>query len=1124
MTTRQPGTILRYLRSLVDAETTRNLSDAQLLHQFATRREETAFAALVHRHGALVWSVCQHLLHHEQDAEDAFQATFLVLARRAGSIRKTEAVGSFLHGVAYRIALRAKQNAKRRQTCERQAVSQSPQQPPDDAAWRELQAKLDEEVARLPEKFRNPFILCCLEGKPREEAAREMRCKVGTVSSRIARARQLLQQRLSERGVTLSAALCAAVLWKQTGAAAVPPMLASSTLQAAAGSAEGFSTAATTLAEGALHAMRFARWQMRGLLILSVGLLGGGVGVSRFVAIAPPEAAPKEPPATSIETRKDLHGDPLPPGAIARLGTGRFRNGMFKPHFFPDGKTIMTANRHVLQFWETATGRLLREFPTGSLYVWQTALLADGKQAAATGIFLSPTSSQAALRVWDVSTGKEVRTFAENERKVDRTSLTFTPDGKRLVSIPGGALSFEDIASGKEIRHRQFSTDILPSFALAPNGETVAIAPGANTWKFYLWNWKAEEEPREIKAPRRPLHCLCFSPDSKVLAGCGQLASVVDLWDVRSGKVVRSIDLDKEAVCTCDLAFSPDGKLLAIADGGNSNRKNFSGGLYLWDLERDRYVHKLLTPGEQVLFTNFSRDGRWVAATTSRGVRVWELPTGRAVADSEAGHCGSLTRIAISSQGLAATASLDHTVRIWDTASGRQRLKLQHDQPVENMVLTPDGTSVVTATSMDNTICFWDINTGKEMKRLPGQKRLASGRAIGLTPDGRRLLSWADNRSLRIWDVPTGKVLREHTIPPGATGKSSREKDARRELLAAGMGPCCFSPDGAYFIFPFLNEFRVYETATGKEWQTIPSTGGRVNSLAVSSDGRSFLVSIDGKGEQSKQHTVSLWELATGKLRSSLSLPGQSAGPVALSHDGRYIAVGLPGTSGEIRLFRLTNPHAVVTFAGFTGKPILLSFSPNGRQLISGMDDTSALVWQLPSSIDQPAHRLERETIRRLWDDLASDDAVRAYQGILSLSQSPAEVVSFLDRHLQPVAVPDQKRIVQLIKDLDDSRFTIRSTAEEELEKLGELAESSLKTALARKPSLEARQRIEQLLSKLRGSISRPRLLQSVRAVEVLERIGTAEARRLLEQLTCGAPEARLTREANEALTRLKKR
>src|SRR5262249_46748760 len=124
----------------------------------------------------------------------------------------------------------------------------------------------------------------------------------------------------------------------------------------------------------------------------------------------PQAERPAEPPKAEDKSavRVDRYGDPLPPGAVARLGAGRFRNGMFKPHFFPDGKTIMTANRQALQLWETATGRLLREIPTGSLYVWRTALSSDGKQAAATGVFLNPTSSQAALRVWHVSTGKEV--------------------------------------------------------------------------------------------------------------------------------------------------------------------------------------------------------------------------------------------------------------------------------------------------------------------------------------------------------------------------------------------------------------------------------------------------------------------------------------------------------------------------------------------------------------------------------------------------------------------------------------------------------------------------------------------------------------------------------------------
>lgn len=1107
-------TVLDHLRRLHGVAQAAQRCDRELLHTFVKHNDQDAFAVVVSRHAPLVWGVCRRILGHHQDAEDTFQATFLILARRAGSVRWQTSVGGWLHTVAQRLAVRARKQAEQRriQECEASRIASG------ESSLRDLAALLDEELRLLPAKYREPLLLHYLEGATAEAAALQLGLSRSAFYKRLTRGRELLRERLSCQGLSLAAPLLAAALSGETEAAS--RTLIQSTIRVAMGSAPERVAALATEALGATTMIKLKIGLTLGLLL---GVAAGGVAMLTPrgpMSPLPQAERPAEPPKTEDKAavRVDRYGDPLPPRAVARLGTTRFRNGRFKPHFFPDGQTILTANRHGLQFWETATGRLRREIPIEPLYAWRTALSPDGKQVAVTGFLMDKSPWQAALRVWDVATGKEVRTFTDKERKVVQTFLTFTPDGKQLVSMPGGTLCFEDVASGKATLRKQFSTDIFPTFALSPNGETLAIEPGVNTWKFYLWNWKAEEEPREIKIPRRPFRGLCFSPDGKVLAGFGEAESTITLTDVRSGRVARSINMDKENVTASDLAFSPDSKVLAVADSGNSNRKNFSGGLYFWDLERDRYLHKLLTPGEQVLFTNFSRDGRWVAATTSRGVHVWEMPTGRAVAESLDAHCASLTRIAVSSRGLTATASNDHTVRIWDTVTGRQRWKLQHDQPVENVVLTPDGRSVVTATGMDNTIRFWDINTGKEIKRLPGQKRFATNRALSLTPDGRRLLSWADNRSLRIWDVVTGKVLREHTIPPGDTGKSDIEKDRRRELLAVGMGACCFTPDGAYFILSLRGEFRVYETASGKQWQTIPNSGGRVNSLVVSADGRAFLAGTEGNGEPSKKHTVSLWELATAKLRSSWSLPGESAGPVALSHDGRRFAVGLPGA---IRLYRLADAKAVLTFAGFSGNPTLLSFSPDGGQLISGMDDTSSLVWQRPSSIDQPARRLESETIRRLWDDLASEDAVRAYQAILRLAESPAGVVSFLDKHLQSVAVPDPKRIVQLIKDLDDNRFTVRGTAEEELEKLGELAESNLKRALSGKPSLEVRRRIEQLLHKLREPIRTPRLLQSIRALEVLEDIGTPEARRLLQELAKGAPEARLTRDAKESLRRL---
>src|SRR5262249_45896216 len=158
-----------YLERTARSRLTATLTDTQLLRRFAVDREETAFAALMQRHGRLVWGVCRHILRREQDAEDAFQATFLVLARRAASIRNSESVGSWLHGVAYRVAVRVRQAAARRELRERQAATPEGQVPAE-LALGELQAVLDEEVQRLPGKYRAPFVLCCLEGRSRKEA------------------------------------------------------------------------------------------------------------------------------------------------------------------------------------------------------------------------------------------------------------------------------------------------------------------------------------------------------------------------------------------------------------------------------------------------------------------------------------------------------------------------------------------------------------------------------------------------------------------------------------------------------------------------------------------------------------------------------------------------------------------------------------------------------------------------------------------------------------------------------------------------------------------------------------------------------------------------------------------
>jgi RNA polymerase sigma factor (sigma-70 family) len=291
MATAQLETLLRHIRKLAAGRCSLQRTDRQLLDEFSARRDEAAFSALVARHGPMVLRVCRRVLNHEQDAEDAFQAAFLVLARNTGSIRKPEALAEWLHGVAYRTAMEAKRKAARRRNHEARLRTL----PPRTAAsptWDDVQAVLDEEIQRLPAAFRIAFVLCALEGKSGPEAAAELGIQPGTVSSRLARARQRLQQQLARRGIELSALLAALSVAESTGNAAVPALLASVTIRcgllvAAGGTAAGvIAPHVATLAAGVTRAMFVTKAKTATFVLLAVGLFAGGTGALTHQSLA----------------------------------------------------------------------------------------------------------------------------------------------------------------------------------------------------------------------------------------------------------------------------------------------------------------------------------------------------------------------------------------------------------------------------------------------------------------------------------------------------------------------------------------------------------------------------------------------------------------------------------------------------------------------------------------------------------------------------------------------------------------------------------------------------------------------------------------------------------------------
>jgi RNA polymerase sigma factor (sigma-70 family) len=273
------------LREAVRMGASGTLPDGELLSRWVQERDQAAFELLVWRHGRLVLSVCQRLLHNAQDVEDAFQATFLVLVRKAGSISRRQALASWLHTVAHRIALQARTRRGPVSLSETEVARAIA--PETDLDRREVRDVLDEELRRLPEKYRVPFVLCYLEGRTNEEAARELGRPVGTIASRLARARARLRQRLARRGLAPSA-LCVAA-----PAAIVPAQLVSSTVTAAlavgARQAAGIvSGPALALMEGALQAMLFAKMKVATAVVVTVAILAGGGVVGYRTADAQP--------------------------------------------------------------------------------------------------------------------------------------------------------------------------------------------------------------------------------------------------------------------------------------------------------------------------------------------------------------------------------------------------------------------------------------------------------------------------------------------------------------------------------------------------------------------------------------------------------------------------------------------------------------------------------------------------------------------------------------------------------------------------------------------------------------------------------------------------------------------
>lgn len=313
MATGQFSKVIQHLRQAAGVQEMAEMTDGQLLECFLSQRDDATFETIVRRHGPMVMGVCRRVLRNYHDAEDAFQATFLVLARKAASIVPRGMVANWLYGVAFQTAVKARAMTNKRQAREPQGVEmpepEAVQQSQD--LMRDLQPLLDEELSRLPEKYRVPIVLCDLEDKTRKQAAAQLGWPEGTLSGRLARARKMLANRLARRGLVLSGGMIATVLSQNAASAFVPAPLVLSTVQAASQFAAGqaatgvLSAQVVALTEGVLKAMMLTKFKTAGSFLMAVGLIASIVGL---VLSAPGDGEQAQKKAAQVQVNNGNGG------------------------------------------------------------------------------------------------------------------------------------------------------------------------------------------------------------------------------------------------------------------------------------------------------------------------------------------------------------------------------------------------------------------------------------------------------------------------------------------------------------------------------------------------------------------------------------------------------------------------------------------------------------------------------------------------------------------------------------------------------------------------------------------------------------------------------------------------
>jgi WD40 repeat protein len=825
------------------------------------------------------------------------------------------------------------------------------------------------------------------------------------------------------------------------------------------------------------------------VLLLTLGLVAFSFQPSRA------DEQSKTPEAK--KPRTDRYADPLPEGALLRIGTSRFRHGdeIRELVFSPDGKILASRGCKRFRFWEARSGkRIFQELERFTEW-GRVAFSPDSRSVAI-------AEDDGTVSIHAIDKPRQAQRLSGQKEGI--LHVTYSPDGKRLAAVGWDlTLVVWDLATGKRLlrtRHATKSKRLTCEIVLTSDDKLVACIdeqtdfPKWRSKSVCAWDIRTGRAVAEFELPKPDVHFAAFTADGKTLF-CGGDGSLT-AWQATPPKVLRSVRQEQPGFDA--LALSPDGKRIASA-GSRSV-------IQIWDVETLKVLKKWSGEGYSVSALAFSPDGKTLASAENGIIRLWDTRTGKRV-DPFEGQEDGIASLAFVQGGKQVVVAAGSTIRLLDATTGKLVRAFKDEAAVgKHIALSADERLLAAA---DEGIAVWELATGKLVHRAMIQSSwvcaLAFGKDNRLTSAGSRLtevnatVDW-----IRHWDASGEKKVRRLCL--------AKDKNDSRYFRA-------LSPDGQMLLssryWASCPPLQLWDPVTGRQLSQFGEDFTGLCLIDFSPDGKMLATGSDGP--------LVLWEVRTGlERRSCRRQEEEFASRRAFSPNGRMLAEA--DYHGDIRVRDLASDKVLVHLTGHDRIVTCLAFSPDGKRLASGSEDTTVLVWDLTDSIKRapPLRSRPAKTLDALWKELADPNGAKAYDALWGLVAVPKDAVSLLQKSLRPVASPDE-RVKELIAKLASEKFAVRQKAAEELKAMGELAWPALEELLKGNPDAEVRRRAERLLNGPLPALTQDQL-RALRAIEVLDLIGTAEAREVLKILAGGAPCARLTQDAKAVLARMAKR